>query len=69
MKTYYLSEEELEKYRNMPKQKGPNIPREVGFTNNVGTVLQSWMKRQGIKRTSSKAPVDWRWPQNRKSKY
>jgi hypothetical protein len=66
MKTYYLSKEELEKYRNMPKQNGPNIPREVSFTNNVGTVLQSWMKRQGIKSTSSKAPVDWRWPQNRK---
>lgn len=50
MKTYYLSEEELKKYREMPKQKGQNIPREVGYTNNVGTVLQSWMKRQGIKK-------------------
>jgi hypothetical protein len=66
MKTYYLSEEELEKYRNMPKQSGPNIPIEVGFTNNVGTVLQCWMKRQGIYRTGSNRPVDWRWAQNRK---
>ncbi|MGA4722125.1 hypothetical protein [Fictibacillus nanhaiensis] len=40
MKIYYLSEE-IEKYLNMPKQKGPNIPSEVRLSNNVGTVLQS----------------------------
>jgi hypothetical protein len=66
VKTYYLSEEELEKYRKMPKQTGPNIPREVGFTNNVGTVLQSWMKRQGIRKRGPQRAADWRWPQNRK---
>lgn len=66
MKTYYLSEEELEKYRSMPKQTEANIPTSVTSSNNVNIALQSWMKRQGIKSTSTKAPVDWRWPQNRK---
>jgi hypothetical protein len=50
MKTYYLSKEELEQYRKMPKQTGPNIPINVGFTNNVHIVLQSWIKRQGLKK-------------------
>jgi hypothetical protein len=66
MKTYYLSEEELEKYRNMPKQTEANIPTSVTSSNNVNIALQSWMKRQGIRKRGPQRSADWRWPQNRK---
>jgi hypothetical protein len=66
LKTYYLSDEELEKYRNMPKQTEQNIPTSVTSSNNVNIALQSWMKRQGIRKRGPQRAADWRWPQNRK---
>jgi hypothetical protein len=66
LKTYYLSEEELARYRNIRKQTEPNIPTSVTSVNNVNIALQSWMKRQRVIKRGSQRTSDWRWPQNRK---
>ncbi|MDN4525343.1 hypothetical protein [Fictibacillus fluitans] len=64
VKTYFLSPEELEKYRATPKQKGPNIV-DPGFTNNVNMALNSWKRRQNTVKSDHHRPREWRWPQNR----
>jgi hypothetical protein len=63
--TYQLSEEELEHYRSQPKQNSSNIPGDVLYTNNVNIALQSWMKRQGVRKRGPQRAIEWRWPQNR----
>ncbi|EIT85938.1 hypothetical protein A374_08884 [Fictibacillus macauensis ZFHKF-1] len=63
VKTYYLTPEELEAYRAMPKQTGKNLD---GYAeNNVNMALNSWKKRQNTVKSYQRPVIDWRWPQNR----